>query len=382
MKKRVAILGSTGSVGKNTVKVLKNFPADFEVVLLVANQNYELLAKQAVELEAKEVVITNRLQLEKLKSLLPASINSCSDDSAISEIIECYDVDIVVCAIIGTAGFIPVLNAIKQNRRIGLASKEVMVMAGEFINQALAKHSNSSIIPVDSEHSAIFQCLQNRNVAEVKSLILTSSGGPFRNYSQAEIEQVTLQDALNHPIWSMGQKITIDSASMMNKALEVIEAHHLFKVNAEAIKVIIHKEAIIHSMVEFVDNSSLALLSNPSMELPIQYALTYPEIRASQVPSLELTKIATLSFQEVNQQIFPAVNFAYEAIRRGGTSGAILNAANEVAVEKFCQNRIKFHQIWSLVETVISKCQVLSQDNLENIIESDKYARVLANELS
>ena len=270
------------------------------------------------------------------------------------------------------------MNAIKHNKRIALASKEVMVMAGEFINRELLKYPASTIIPVDSEHSAIFQCLLNHDINDVKNLILTSSGGPFSSFTTEELEQVTTEMALKHPVWSMGKKITIDSASMMNKALEVVEAHYLFNVPAEKIQVLIHKEAIIHSMVEFNDNSNLALLSNPSMELPIQYALTYPKVVASDVMPLNLAKIGSLSFKNVNQEVFPSLRFARQVVETGGTMGAIMNAANEVAVERFVRKEITFPQIWNIVEKTIEKVPVLSQDILENILESDRQAREIA----
>ena len=254
-------------------------------------------------------------------------------------------------------------------------------MAGEFINNELLKHPASTIIPVDSEHSALFQCLQGRDINTVQNLILTSSGGPFSNFTRSELEKVTPEMALNHPVWSMGKKITIDSASMMNKSLEVIEAHHLFRVPETKIQVLVHKEAIIHSMVEFNDNSNLALLSNPSMELPIQYALTYPKITASSVAKLNLAKLQKLSFAEVNEEVFPSLKFARYAINEGGTMGAILNAANEEAVQRFCNREISFTRIWEIVEMVIEKTPKLSQNTLENIIESDTQARILAKSL-
>lgn len=380
-KKRVAILGSTGSIGKNTIKVLRNLQNDFEIALLTANSNFQLIAEQAAEFKVKKLVMADKFAAEKLKNLVSSDTDVYYSENATSELIISENIDIVLCAIIGTGGFIPVLNAIKHNKRIALASKEVMVMAGEFINNELLKHPASTIIPVDSEHSALFQCLQGRDINTVQNLILTSSGGPFSNFTRSELEKVTPEMALNHPVWSMGKKITIDSASMMNKSLEVIEAHHLFRVPETKIQVLVHKEAIIHSMVEFNDNSNLALLSNPSMELPIQYALTYPKITASSVAKLNLAKLQKLSFAEVNEEVFPSLKFARYAINEGGTMGAILNAANEEAVQRFCNREISFTRIWEIVEMVMEKTPKLSQNTLENIIESDTQARILAKSL-
>jgi 1-deoxy-D-xylulose-5-phosphate reductoisomerase len=380
-KKRVAILGSTGSIGKNTIKVLRNLQNDFEIALLTANSNFQLIAEQAAEFKVKKLVMADKFAAEKLKNLVSSDTDVYYSENATSELIISENIDIVLCAIIGTGGFIPVLNAIKHNKRIALASKEVMVMAGEFINNELLKHPASTIIPVDSEHSALFQCLQSRDINTVQNLILTSSGGPFSNFTRSELEKVTPEMALNHPVWSMGKKITIDSASMMNKSLEVIEAHHLFRVPETKIQVLVHKEAIIHSMVEFNDNSNLALLSNPSMELPIQYALTYPKITASSVAKLNLAKLQKLSFAEVNEEVFPSLKFARYAINEGGTMGAILNAANEEAVQRFCNREISFTRIWEIVEMVMEKTPKLSQNTLENIIESDTQARILAKSL-
>lgn len=380
-KKRVAILGSTGSIGKNAIKVLRNLQNDFEIALLTANSNFQLIAEQAAEFKVKKLVMADKFAAEKLKNLVSSDTDVYYSENATSELIISENIDIVLCAIIGTGGFIPVLNAIKHNKRIALASKEVMVMAGEFINNELLKHPASTIIPVDSEHSALFQCLQGRDINTVQNLILTSSGGPFSNFTRSELEKVTPEMALNHPVWSMGKKITIDSASMMNKSLEVIEAHHLFRVPETKIQVLVHKEAIIHSMVEFNDNSNLALLSNPSMELPIQYALTYPKITASSVAKLNLAKLQKLSFAEVNEEVFPSLKFARYAINEGGTMGAILNAANEEAVQRFCNREISFTRIWEIVEMVMEKTPKLSQNTLENIIESDTQARILAKSL-
>ncbi|MBQ9788844.1 MAG: 1-deoxy-D-xylulose-5-phosphate reductoisomerase [Lentisphaeria bacterium] len=380
-RKRVAILGSTGSIGKNAIKVLRNLQDDFEIAVLTANRNFEVLAEQANEFKVKKLVMADKSAAGELRSLVSDDTQIYSSENSASELIINENIDIVLCAIIGTGGFIPVLNAIKHNKRIALASKEVMVMAGEFINRELLKHPASMIIPVDSEHSALFQCLQGREIDCVKNLILTSSGGPFSNFTLSEMAQVTPEMALKHPVWSMGTKITIDSASMMNKALEVVEAHYLFNLAAEKIQVLVHKEAIIHSMVEFNDNSNLALLSNPSMELPIQYALTYPRICAGNVAPLNLAKMGSLSFAEVNETVFPSLEFARTAVREGGTMGAIMNAANEEAVKRFLRGEIAFPDIWKIVDRVMAKTPKLPQDTLESILESDSAARRIASEI-
>lgn len=376
-KKNVVILGSTGSIGTNAVKVALEQSDLFNVVGLVARDSVELLAKQARELNCRTIVTSAESNHTQLSSLAPGGCQVLSGTDAVRELVLRKDVDLVLCAIIGTGGLLPVLDALRAGKTVALASKEVMVMAGDLVSAA-AREGGGRLIPVDSEHSAIFQCLEGRDKNEVSRIILTSSGGAFRDSTPAEIKAATYEDALAHPTWDMGAKVTIDSASMMNKALEIVEAGYLFDLPPEKIDVIIHREAIIHSMVEFIDGCVLAQMSEPDMCFPIQYAMTYPKRVAGKMKALNLTECGTLSFSQPDRERFPALNFAYTALRQGGTMPAVMNAANEVAVERFSRGEIAFPQIWAIIDKVMKLHTVEKQDSIETVFRADAWAREAA----
>lgn len=373
-KKKIVILGSTGSVGVNAVKVARHLAAHFEVVGLVARNNLELLAAQAKELQCPLAITSEAASLERLTRLLPPECRAAAGMDAVCELVSRPEVDMVLCAIIGTGGLQPVMTAIAAGKDIAIASKEILVMAGEIV-MAEARRHGVRLLPVDSEHSAIFQCLDGRDPAMVSRLVLTASGGPFLGASRARLEQAALRDALAHPTWNMGQKISIDSASMMNKALEIIEARWLFDVPAERIDVVIHPQSIIHSMVEFIDGTLLAQMSTPDMRFPIQYALTYPEKVPGGLAPFDFTKGCQLTFEPPNRELFPALDFAYEALKRGGTMPAVMSAANEEAVELFRQGKIGFTSIWNLIERAMSRHENIASPALAEILESDRWAR-------
>ncbi len=376
-KKKIVILGSTGSVGINAVKVAKHLDSELEVVGLVARNNVELLAQQAAELNCRFVVTSKKAAEAKLRSLAPDSCTVMAGEEAMSELVVRAEVDTVVCAIVGTGGLAPVLNAIKAGKDIALASKEVLVMAGEIVMAEVAK-SGSNMLPVDSEHSAIFQCLEGRHHDDVSKLILTASGGPFRKSTSEEIAAATMSSALAHPTWDMGPKVTIDSASMMNKALEIIEAKWLFNVSPDKIEAVIHPQSIVHSMVEFVDGTIIAQMSTPDMRFPIQYALTYPRKLPGGLKPLDFAKFSRMTFELPDRKKFPSLDFAYTALREGGTLPAVMNAANEVAVDLFSKEKIGFTDIWKIIEHTMSAHQVIKNPSLDDILEADRLARISA----
>jgi len=376
MKKKIAVLGSSGSIGKNAVRVLEKFSDRFEVAGLAVNSSVELLAEQAAKLNCKQLAVGDASTLSRLEALVPADVKCRAGVDAMIDMVTAPDVDIVVCAIIGTGGLLPVLAALEANKRVALASKEVMVMAGELVNDLLER-GKGSIVPIDSEHSAIFQCLDHRR-SEVSKLLITASGGPFRNWTLEQISRATVKEALAHPVWSMGSKITIDSATLMNKALEVVEAGFLFNMSAGDIEVVIHPQSIVHSMVKFKDNSVLAQLSQPDMRFAIQYALTYPERFDGDLPQLDWSTLGKLEFAEPDRSKFPSLDFAYAALRTGGTMPAVMNAANEVAVASFVRGELTVPQIWSCVEKVMSSHRSVKVDCLETVIAADKEARITA----
>ena len=362
--KRLAILGSTGSIGQQTLDIVRSFPDKFTIIALTAGANVHLLEQQAAEFH-------------------PHYISIQSDDEMIPHIkhlsleeIACHpEIDLVVIATAGKVSLVPALTAIRAGKNIALANKEVMVMAGELITSEAKKH-NVEIYPIDSEHSAIWQCLQGENRHEIKRLILTASGGPFRTLSLEELARVTAEDALKHPTWLMGPKVTIDSSTLMNKGLEVIEARWLFDVPYDRIKVVIHPESFIHAMVEFNDGSIKAQMSYPDMRLPIQYALIYPERWAnSRLPRLDFDMISNLHFGPVDSTRFPCLKLAIEAGRKGGTYPVVLSAADEIAVSLFLLGQIGFADIIRLLDNVINKHQSIENPSLEEILAVDEWAR-------
>lgn len=379
--KRLAILGSTGSIGVSTLEIVTEHPDCFEVVALTAGRNLALLEEQIALFRPQLVAVPDQVNAQRLRERIgadgpqvlygTAGLVSCAVESP---------ADMVVSAIVGAAGLEPTLAAIQAGRDVALANKETLVIAGELVMSAAAE-SGCRLFPVDSEHSAIFQSLEGHRNADVRRLILTASGGPFRNWSLEDLQEVTPQDALAHPNWTMGRKITIDSATMMNKGLEVIEAHWLFNVPVEKIDVHIHPESIVHSLVEYVDGALLAQLGIPDMKTPIAYALTYPERLPLALPALDLCRLGQLNFAAPNSQCFPCLGLAYDAIKRGGTTPAVLNAANELAVDAFLHEKVGFLDIPRIIGSVVEKHSSRAASSLEQILSADAWARQKAHDV-
>ncbi len=373
--KRIAILGSTGSIGKNALRVIEALGAGYEVAALSAHSRIELLAEQTRRYKPRFAAITNADFADEFRGLVSdLEVEVLVGPEGLAEIAQLEKVDIVLTAVVGAAGLPAVLSAAKAGKTLAIANKEPLVIAGELLMQAVNK-SGGKILPVDSEHSAIFQAMQAGKHDEVSKIILTSSGGPFRKSSPEEIENVTLEQALSHPVWDMGPKITIDSATMVNKALEVIEAHWLFDMPVDKIEVLIHPESIVHSLVEFVDGSMIAQLGKPDMCLPIQYALTYPARVAGVAEHLQLDELGKLTFERPNTETFRALSLGYEVARTGGTAAVVFNAANEAAVGEFLAGRIKFARIVELIEHCLNKHSIKRQVSLEELLEADGWAR-------
>lgn len=372
--KRILVLGSTGSIGVNTLELARTFHDEIEITGLSVNRNINLLTKQIEEFHPKTVVVRDKTKAAELKQKIGGGCEILSGDEGLLEITRRGDYDILVSALVGFAGLAPTLEAIKQKKRIALANKETLVTAGEIVIE-LCKKYNAELIPVDSEHSAIFQCLNGEEKKEINKIILTASGGPFLNKNKEELAKVTVTEALNHPNWKMGSKITIDSATMMNKGLEVIEAFWLFHLPKDKIEVIIHPQSIIHSMVEFRDGSIKAQLSKPDMKLPILYALTYPERFFYEGVNTDFKKISQLTFFAPDFDKFNCLKIAYDVIDEGGTAPCILNAANEVAVEKFLAGRIGFTQIPEMISDALNNISNHHNADLETIIDCDFKTR-------
>ena len=372
--KRIVILGSTGSIGANTLKVVEDHPGQFEVVGLAAQSNVEKLAEQVRAFRPKKVALRDASRLTDLKRLLGSSGPILlAGEEGVSELAAMEGADTVVVAITGAAALQPVLSAISKGRVIGCANKETLVMAGELVMREIhARHAQ--ILPIDSEHSAIFQCLQGHRATQVRRILLTSSGGPLKDVPVTGFEKLTKAKVMNHPRWKMGPKITVDSATMMNKGLEVIEAHWLFGIPVERIEVLVHPEAIVHSLVEFIDGSILAQLGVTDMRIPIQYALTYPERLDSSLPGLDLVTLKRLTFEAPDHRKFPCIGFGYEAGRVGGTLPAVLNAANEACVRAFLEDALPFARIPSVIEKVLGRHRPVAHPTLEEILDSDRWA--------
>lgn len=387
MKTRLSItvLGATGSIGKSTLDVVARHPDRYQIYALTACQQHELLFEQCLRFKPRFAVMlvpqACQLLAAKIAQAGLATEVLCGVE-ALEQVSASTEVDAVMAAIVGAAGLRPTLAAARAGKRILLANKETLVMAGRIFMDAV-KQSGSPLLPIDSEHNAIFQALPqhyagNLNAAGVSQILLTASGGPFRNTPLSELQHVTPEQACAHPNWSMGRKISVDSATMMNKGLEVIEAHWLFNAPAEAIQVVVHPQSVIHSMVQYVDGSVLAQLGNPDMRTPIAYGLAYPERIDAGVAALDLFKIARLDFVAPDFERFPCLTLAYQALRAGGTAPAIMNAANEVAVEAFLKQRIKFLDIPHLIEEVLSKLPTVQVEVLNDVLLADAQARVLA----
>ncbi len=386
--RHICVLGSTGSIGVSTLDVIRAHPDLFKVESLTAHSNIELLVKQCAEFKPKMVVIgsaeaANRLNNELKVKGLTITVEHGADALVTASTLS--SVDTVMAAIVGAAGLIPTIEAAKLGKRILLANKEALVMAGNLFMSAVSS-SGAELLPIDSEHNAIYQCLPDANSSNggsrgkysllgVKEILLTASGGPFRNHSLAQLKEVTPDQACAHPNWVMGRKISVDSATMMNKGLEVIEAHHLFGLPAEQIKVLIHPQSVVHSMVRYIDGSVIAQLGQPDMKTPIAYGLGWPLRIDAGVKELDFTSAHDLSFEPVDLNRFPCLSLSYDALSSGGFAPTILNAANEIAVDSFLNNRIQFTQIAELVERVLNKTQVNGAMSLEGILEADGLAR-------
>ena len=373
--KRLSILGSTGSIGVNTLQIVSQFPERFEVISLSAGLNTALLKEQVLRFRPKIVSVLNKELSESLRSELPhVDIEIVYGVEGLIQVATHPEVDQVVSAIVGAVGLIPTLSAIKTGKTVALANKESLVMAGKIMMEE-AKRNHAQILPIDSEHSAIFQSLLGHRKEDVRHLILTASGGPFLKLPFSKLHDVTVKEALNHPRWEMGKKITIDSASLMNKGLEVIEAHWLFDIPTEKIVVLIHPQSVVHSMVEYVDGSIVAQMGITDMKIPISYALSFPERLHLSLPSLDLPKSEALTFATPDPQRFLCLKLAYQSIERGETAPAVLNAANEVAVNAFLDGSIKFTEIPLLLQRVMEEHEVKSVHTIEDILKADHWAR-------
>ena len=381
MSKQIAILGSTGSIGVQALEVIAANKDLYEVNLLTANNQWEKLAEQARTFEPDAVVIANKEHYTKLKeALADLPIKVYAGSEAINQCVENPNIDIVLTALVGFSGLAPTIHAIKTNKVIALANKETLVVAGELINR-LALQFQTPIIPVDSEHSAIFQCLVGEVGNNIEKLLLTASGGPFRNSTIEELKSVTKNDALKHPNWNMGAKITIDSASMMNKGFEVIEAKWLFNIDIDRIEVLVHPQSVIHSMVQFEDGAVKAQLGVPDMKVPIQYAFSFPDRLKSNFERLDFSKYNTLTFEKPDMEKFRNLAFAYNASKTSGNMPCILNAANEIVVSAFLHDRIGFLEMSDIIEEIMMNSEVIKQPTLEDYFETDRLIRIKTNEL-
>jgi 1-deoxy-D-xylulose-5-phosphate reductoisomerase len=376
--RNIALLGATGSIGTSTLKVVRQHPGRFRLASLAAGKQWEKLLPIIREFKIPKVCLADADAARELRKHTTARVLEGMD--GLLELVADADVDYVLNGLVGSIGCRPTLEAISRGKAVGLANKETMVMAGEVINAALRKHPEARLIPIDSEHSAVFQCLAGRPASEVEHIELTASGGPFREWPKARFPDTTKADALKHPTWVMGEKITIYSATLMNKGLEVIEAHYLFGAPYDRIKVTIHPRSIIHSFVQFRDGSLMAQLGCPDMQLPIQYALTYPERLPLDVERLDMAKVAKLEFFAPDFDKFPCLGLAYRAGRLGGTAPAILNAANEVAVARFLEERIAFTEIPEILAAVLDAATVDPEPGLDQVLAADAWARKAAAE--
>jgi len=380
MKRKIAILGSTGSIGTQAISVCMGHPDLLQIELLTANTNTALLIEQARACMPNSVVIADESKYQEVSDALsPLDIKVFTGIKSICDIVGGDNIDMVLTAMVGFSGLEPTVAAIRSGKAIALANKETLVAAGQIV-MAMAKKYGAPIIPVDSEHSAIFQCLQGER-ATVEKIILTASGGPFFRKSAKELESVTIADALNHPNWKMGEKVTVDSASMMNKGLEMIEARWLFNIVPENIEIIVHPQSIIHSMVQFSDGSVTAQMSTPDMRLPIQYALTYPFRANLDTKRVDFAKLAKFEFHSPDLEKFPCIGMAYEAIKKGGNIPCAMNAANEIAVEAFLNGKIHFLSIPKIIENVMIGTEFVAEPTLEDIYKTNDQARALATTL-
>ena len=377
MKKKIAILGSTGSIGVSTLDVVAQFPERFEVIGLAAQRNIDLLEEQIRQQHPKVVSVADEELGHELRRRCGADVDVVMGEDGTIQVATHPDVELVVSAIVGFAGLVPTYHAVQADKHIALANKETLVIAGELFMPEIARRG-LSLLPIDSEHNAIFQSLHGHRKQDVQRILLTCSGGPFRNHTAEQLATVTRADALNHPNWEMGQKITIDSATLMNKGLEVIETHWLFNVPFDDIQVVVHPQSAIHSMVEYIDGSVIAEIGVPDMRIPIAYALTYPERLPLNVPTINLFELGAFTFEAPDMERFPCLRYAYDAGKIGGTMPAALNAANEVAVDAFLKERIGFSDIAATIKHVVNTHTVQSLETLDHAIAADRWARMAA----
>lgn len=381
MKKKISILGSTGSIGVNTLKIVKQFPERFDVVGLAVQRNITLLEQQIHQFHPKIVSVADETLAQELRTrCADLKIEILTGEQGAVQVATHDDVDMVVSAIVGCAGLVPTYQAVLADKQIALANKETLVVAGAVIMPEIARRGGT-LLPVDSEHNAIFQSLQGHRREDVRKILLTASGGPFRQFTQEQLQTVSLQQALQHPNWAMGQKITIDSATLMNKGLEVIEAHWLFNIGFAEIEVVIHPQSVIHSMVEYADGSVIAELGVPDMRIPIAFALCYPEHLPIDVPRLDFASLKALTFEKPDLHKFPCLHYAYQAGEMGGTMPAALNAANEIAVDAFLQEQIAFRDISAIIAEVMETHAVKPLTTIGDALEADRRAREKANSL-
>jgi 1-deoxy-D-xylulose-5-phosphate reductoisomerase len=379
-KKTISILGSTGSIGVQSLDVISSKKEHYQIAYLTANSNIELLAKQISEFNPIGVVVRDRSECDKIRSLTDFKGEILCGKDNLRQAAACSKNDLVISSLVGFAGVIPTLAAIEEGITIGLANKETLVSAGNIITKA-ARDNNVELIAIDSEHSAILQCLAGEKHEEIEKLILTASGGPFRDLDLDEFKNITVEQALDHPNWEMGSKITIDSATMMNKGFEVIEAKWLFDIDVKDIEVVIHPQSIIHSMVQFIDGSIKAQLGLPDMRIPISYALSFPRRYDYDFPRTDFAKITELTFRQPDLERYPCLRLAFEALDQGGSATAVLNAANEIAVSKFLNRKIEFVQISQIIEKTLEKMPNIENPTLSQIIELDQESRKLAEHL-
>ncbi|MGD9557717.1 MAG: 1-deoxy-D-xylulose-5-phosphate reductoisomerase [Mangrovibacterium sp.] len=381
MKKRIAILGSTGSIGQQTLEVIGQNPDHFEVEVLTANNNVDLLIEQARQFKPNMVVVANECRYEPVKEALKDEpVKVFAGREALSQVVQLDSVDMVMAAMVGYAGLLPTLNAVRAGKQVALANKETLVVAGEIITREAVKN-NVHIYPVDSEHSAIFQCLAGEHMNEIEKIYLTASGGPFRGFTTGQLAGVAVADALKHPNWSMGAKITVDSASMMNKGFEVIEARWLFDLTPEQIDVVVHPQSIIHSMVQFRDGSIKAQMGLPDMKLPIQYALHFPQRLVSSFKRFNFLDYPSLTFEPAEPKIFRNLALAFEALNQGGNMPCILNAANEVVVQAFLKGKVSFLSMPDFIGESMQKMAFIKNPVLDDYIQTDKETRLLTASL-
>jgi 1-deoxy-D-xylulose-5-phosphate reductoisomerase len=379
MLEKVAILGSTGSIGTSTLAVIKEHPEQFEVVALAAGNNAKLMIQQVKEFQPRLVSMATREAAEAVKREVGDEVRVLWGDEGLKEVAASPDSTYLVSALVGSKGLVPTLEAIRAGKKIGLANKETLVTAGHIVTAEAKKHQ-VPLLPIDSEHSALFQCLHGERMDDVERVIITASGGAFRDWSREELVNATVEQALNHPNWAMGNKITIDSATMMNKGFEVIEAHWLFDFPYEKIDVVLHPQSVIHSMVEFQDGAVMAQLGTPDMRVPIQYALTYPKRMQLTTKRLDFVQLSRLDFKAMDFKRYPCLKMAYDAGKAGGTVPAVLNAANEVAVQTFLQGKCTFLAIEEIIERTLEAHQAVSNPSLEEIEEADRWARRFAQD--